>query len=208
MDREKIAAELAKDLDKSRVRAPAPGKYGDYIEGWWAMAEANTVFGWDGWSYRVDRLEETNRDPNTGKNADQWSVGFLCVVTVEAGEAVKQDTGFGQGHSKSLGDAIESASKEAVTDALKRALRSFGWRFGLALYDKTKANVSDVAGADKLAEAIEKSIAKAKTITDLDELTAYYTATKEMQPAVAKHPDFVAACKAQKEAIAEKEMPI
>ena len=203
MDREKIAAELAKNLDKANVRPPPKGKFGEFIEGWHAIAEANAIFGWDGWSYRIEDMTQTNMD----HQGDLWQVGYMAVVTVTVGDASRQGTGFGQGHSKQKGDAIESATKEAETDALKRALRSFGWRFGLALYDKTKANVSDVAGADKLAEAIEKSIAKAKTITDLDELTAYYTATKEMQPAVAKHPDFVAACKSQKEFIKE-ETPI
>ena len=38
-------------------------------------------------------------------------------------------------------DANESAAKEAEPDAMKRALMTFGDPFGLALYDKDKANV-------------------------------------------------------------------
>jgi hypothetical protein len=50
------------------------------------------------------------------------------------------------------GDAHDSAMKEAVTDALKRALRSFGWPFGLALYDKSGAHIAD---PEELAQAEE-----------------------------------------------------
>jgi DNA repair and recombination protein RAD52 len=42
-----------------------------------------------------------------------------------------------------LGQAHESAIKEAETDAMKRALMTFGNPFGLALYDKEQANVCD-----------------------------------------------------------------
>src|SRR3546814_5327148 len=40
-----------------------------------------------------------------------------------------------------VGQAHESAIKESETDAMKRALMTFGNQFGLALYDKTRANV-------------------------------------------------------------------
>jgi hypothetical protein len=41
-----------------------------------------------------------------------------------------------------LGQAHESAIKEAETDAMKRALVTFGNPFGLALYDKSQRQVS------------------------------------------------------------------
>ena len=42
----------------------------------------------------------------------------------------REDVGFGTGIAKTLADAHESGAKEAVTDALKRSLRSFGNQFG------------------------------------------------------------------------------
>jgi DNA repair and recombination protein RAD52 len=63
------------------------------------------------------------------------------VCTVTAGGVTRQDVGFGSGFAKMIGDAIEGATKEAVTDALKRCLRTFGHPFGLALYDKERAHV-------------------------------------------------------------------
>lgn len=38
----------------------------------------------------------------------------------------KEDVGFDTGIAKTLADAHESGAKEAVTDAIKRAMRSFG----------------------------------------------------------------------------------
>ena len=51
----------------------------------------------------------------------------------------RQDVGFGTGVARSLADAHENSAKEAVTDALKRSLRSFGNQFGNSLYDKSKS---------------------------------------------------------------------
>jgi DNA repair and recombination protein RAD52 len=144
-------AELAKPLNKAHVKPPAPGKYGDYIEGWRVIDEANRIFGFDGWTRETVSISETWRElvELTGKNGPykQWRVGYMAKVRVTAGGVVREGTGFGAGQSKpdNLGDAIESAAKEAETDAMKRALMTFGNPFGLALYDKSQANVSEPA---------------------------------------------------------------
>lgn len=152
-------------LNRDFVKPPAPGKYGEYMEGWRAIDEANKIFGHDGWSYDVKSIGETHRElcnleGNSGPY-QQWRVSYIATVSVTAGGVTRCDTGGGQGQSKpaNLGDAIESAAKEAVTDALKRALRSFGNPLGLALYDKTKANVADIQD-DPIPTPIERMIAK------------------------------------------------
>jgi DNA recombination protein Rad52 len=146
-----ISEECAKPLDNRHVKEPAPGKYGQYIEGWHAIDEANTVFGFGGWSYSVDTLVKTNQSEKDGKH----HTGYAATVTVTVDGVARQDVGHGQGHAKAEGDAHEGAIKEAVTDALKRALRTFGYRFGLALYDKTKSNVVDGAEAERIDAAKE-----------------------------------------------------
>jgi len=141
--------ELAKPLNSANVKPPAPGKYGDYIEGWKVIEEANRIFGFDGWTRETVSNVETNREFLTlkGKNGEyqQWRVGYVAKVRVTAGGVVREGTGFGSGMGKpeALGEAIESAVKESETDAMKRALMTFGYPFGLALYDKTQANVTD-----------------------------------------------------------------
>lgn len=174
MDWTKVSKELAKDLDASKVKPPPQGKYGSYIEGWWAIDEANRVFGFGGWSYCVDNLTVTNND----LRGDKWAIGYLATVTVTVEGVSRQDVGHGQGFSKSPGDAHDSAVKEAVTDALKRALRTFGYRFGLALYDKTKAHVSDDPNADEKREDWDRRVSEAVNyigqIGTLEALAAYW----------------------------------
>ena len=143
-------AALAAPLDRRYVKPPAPGKYGDYVEGWHVIAEANRIFGFDGWTRETVSMIETNRElmevkDRYGKEVKQWRVGYLVKVRVTAGDVTREGTGFGSGMSKpeALGDAIESAAKEGETDAMKRAMMTFGNPFGLALYDKTKSNVAD-----------------------------------------------------------------
>lgn len=142
-------AELAAPLNRAHVKPPAPGKYGEYIEGWRVIDEANRIFGFDGWTRETVEMIELCRDlmELTGKNGPykQWRVSYMAKVRVIAGGVVREGTGCGSGSGKpeALGDTIESAVKEAETDAMKRALMTFGNPFGLALYDKTKANVAD-----------------------------------------------------------------
>ncbi len=119
-----------------------------YIYGWHAIAEANEVFGFDGWARETISMIPTEEGMGKNKEGhDQHVVSYIAKVriTVWAGEraVVREGTGSGTGRDQySLGGAHESAVKEAETDATKRALATFGWRFGLALYDKTRKHVS------------------------------------------------------------------
>jgi DNA recombination protein Rad52 len=124
------------------------GRELSYIEGWKAIDEANRIFGFDGWHRETIELREIRpaevvTNPKTNK--DTWRVGFIAKVRVTVGAmnsgVVREGTGYGSGAMPDLGDAYESAVKEAETDAMKRALMTFGNPFGLALYDKTQANV-------------------------------------------------------------------
>lgn len=134
--------QLSAKLDMAHVKPPsANGPKGDYLEGWHVIAEANRIFGFDGWSYSIYSLTLCGEPTKNDKG--NWAVSYLARVKVEVGEAAREDVGYGSGFARNVGDAYESAAKEAVTDALKRCLRTFGNPFGLALYDKTRANVTD-----------------------------------------------------------------
>lgn len=133
-------AMLEAPLDPKHVVKPSGsfGPKGDYLEGWHVINELNRVFGFDGWSYTIELCRD---DLSRAEGKDQWQAAYTCVCTLKVGDVTRQDVGFGSGFSKQIGDAIEGATKEAATDALKRAARTFGNIFGLALYDKTRANV-------------------------------------------------------------------
>ena len=55
---------------------------------------------------------------------------------------IREGSGAGHGIDADLGQAHESAIKEAETDAMKRALMTFGNPFSLALYDKQQREVT------------------------------------------------------------------
>lgn len=140
---DELVAELSKPLDPKHVRKPSGsfGPKGDYLEGWHVINELNRVFGFDGWSYTVDLSRDALSEGKDSKGNVQWQAAYTCICTLTVGEVKRQDVGFGSGFAKQIGDAIEGATKEATTDALKRCARTFGNVFGLALYDKSRANV-------------------------------------------------------------------
>lgn len=144
MDWDRVTAELSKKLDPAHVKpAKSFGPKGDYIEGWHAMAEANRIFGFGGWSYQVIECAcvfQGARDIGKDKKPG-FGVTYTARVQVTVSGVIRDDFGAGHGYDVDCGLAHESAIKEAVTDALKRALRSFGNPFGLALYDKSRENV-------------------------------------------------------------------
>ena len=149
---EQLAA-LAAPLDRANVRQREQGRGKvAYVEGWFAVAEANRIFGFDGWQRQtiavrcVAQAERPiGRDQKPG-----WGVTYTARVrvTVTAGglpPLIREGSGAGHGIDVDLGQAHESALKEAETDAMKRALMTFGNPFGLALYDKAQRQVSSAA---------------------------------------------------------------
>ena len=173
MDWESAKVELRKPLHPGAVRKPAPGKYGEYVDMYHVITEANRVFGEDGWSYTVTRLEKVSEGSfEITRNKDTFTqvrVGYLATVRVEVGGVVREGAAVGNGSGKpeNVADLHESAVKEAESDALKRALRTFGNTFGLALYDKDKANVGIPFDAPATCERMMAAIAKAGTVEDL-----------------------------------------
>lgn len=146
---EQLNAKLDIGAVKTRKQA---GKTLSYVEGWHAIAEANRIFGHDAWdreTFDVRQLGEPyqtdTRDASGKVSGKVWRVayGARCRITVRAGETVviRDGSGYGSGIDRDLGSAHESAIKEAETDAMKRALMTFGNPFGLALYDKAQENV-------------------------------------------------------------------
>ena len=109
-----------------------------YIESHHAIREANRAFGFDGWSYDIVELSKVSEEKNANGN---HVIGYIARVVVTVGDITREDVGFGSGIAKMLADAHEGATKEAVSDAMKRSLRTFGDIFGLALYDKKQEHV-------------------------------------------------------------------
>ena len=174
---------LGASLDAARVsQRTQSGIQLDYIEAWWAIAEANRIFGFDGWTRETVEMREV-RPPESVSN--KWRVGFMAKVRVTVGAVIREGTGFGSGIARDLGDAYESAVKEAESDAMKRALMTFGNPFGLALYDKSREFVgpppkssaslkrTDGNGEDEWArrtKQLDQELADTKSLFQLNKL--------------------------------------
>jgi DNA recombination protein Rad52 len=135
---DKQVAALSGKLSSKHVksRRDSDGQTLFYVEGWHAIAEANRIFGFDAW----DRQTLSTECVWVGAaHQRQHACSYVARVrvTVRAGNAVvcREASGSGHGIGATPGAAHESAIKEAETDAMKRALITFGNPFGLALYD-------------------------------------------------------------------------
>ncbi len=151
-----------------------------YLASFHVIEEANRIFGFDGWDSeildlrQIDKTEYEKNPYNAGDAPKPMiSISYLCKlrVTVKAGErrVIKEDVGFGNGVAGAtaygIGSCIELASKEAVTDALKRCMRYYGNKFGLTLYDKDD---------NTLLYQDEFEMSKTVTPEQLTELRALY----------------------------------
>ena len=129
---------LSQPIDPALVsqRKGRAGRTYSYIEGHAAIDEANRVFGFGGWGYELAgdvtlrRIETV--DTKTGEV--KVSLAYSAPVRVAvSGAPPRTDIGF-HAVAEDNADGHETAVKGAVTNGLKRALRSFGDRFGNGLY--------------------------------------------------------------------------
>jgi Rad52/22 family double-strand break repair protein len=126
---------LRRQPSHSHIRTrEAHGRELTYLEGWYAISEANRIFGFDGWNRETIDSKCVLARENRGT--------FLAVyiarvrVTVHAGTTtiIREGHGTGEGRGTSPGEVHDIALKVAETDATKRALATFGKPFGLELY--------------------------------------------------------------------------
>jgi DNA recombination protein Rad52 len=172
-------------LDRANVRQREQGRGRvSYLEGWQVIAEANRIFGFDGWERctLISRCVAEHERPIGRDRKSGWGVTYTARVriTVTAGHRtlIREGSGAGHGIDADKGLAHESALKEAETDATKRALMTFGNPFGLALYDKQQRQVSNSVApttaksaplAQKTREAVADIPLEPAVITGLQE---------------------------------------
>ena len=156
-----VTDKLAQPLDSSLVsqRRGRGNRSFSYVEGRTVIDQANRIFGFGGWGHEVvgdvalRDLDQVNTQ--TGEVRRIRAYTATVKVTVP-GAPSRTDVGF-QPVAEETVEGHETAYKGAVTDGLKRALRTFGAQFGNALY-------GDVAGqpgggdGDTLAPALRKTL--------------------------------------------------
>lgn len=173
MDWEAAKTHLTAKLDPAHVKGRKQGGGTvQYVEGWHAIAEANRIFGFGEWTRETLEL----RQLGDAREVDgKMRVEYMARVRITVAGVVRDGSGFGQGIDRDVGQAHESALKEAETDAMKRALMTFGNPFGLALYDKSRENVgapekpAPPRDPRKIADSLIAVVAKCQTYDKINE---------------------------------------
>ena len=158
IDRIETSKQLAIELDESRIAERKEG-WGavSYLETWDVIQWANSIFGFFGWEYYLDKLQVAWEGETQRKKGTAFEVHYLAEVTLNVDGISRGNVGYGSGLSYSNpGEAHELAAKEAVSDALKRCFRTWGSKFGNTLYDKKRTNKGNGGnGSDKPATVDE-----------------------------------------------------
>jgi len=136
---EKQVQALRRSLNSRYVRARVMnGRELSYIEGWYAISEANRIFGFDAWSRETVETRCVLARENRGTFLAVYTAKVRITVHAEGATVVREGHGTGEGRGASPGEVHDTALKAAETDATKRALATFGKPFGLELYRKDK----------------------------------------------------------------------
>src|SRR5262245_22398453 len=131
---------LRRNLDHRYVRTrEAHGRELSYIEGWYAISEANRIFGFDGWSRETIDSRCVIARENRGAFLAVYTARVRISVQADGSTIIREGHGSGEGRAASPGEVHDTALKAAETDATKRALATFGKPFGLALYGVGKS---------------------------------------------------------------------
>ena len=178
MDWDKASEMLRGKLDPAHVKGRKQGGMQvQYIEGWHAIAEANRIFGFGAWDRETVELRQLGEPRDVD---GKIRVEYMARVRITVSGVIRDGCGFGQGIDRDVGQAHESALKEAETDAMKRALMTFGNPFGLALYDKTRANVGVDAPPINHDDEAQRIIGRLEAAISMQELGAIWGAEADM----------------------------
>lgn len=139
---------LRRSLDVRHVRTrEVNGRELSYVEGWFAISEANRIFGFDGWSRETVESRCVLARENRGNFVAVYIAKVRITVTAHGATILREGHGTGEGRGASPGEVHDTALKVAETDATKRALATFGAPFGLELYRKDKAKPIQTSAA-------------------------------------------------------------
>ena len=128
---------LRRNPDSRHIRTrEAQGRELSYLEGWYAISEANRIFGFDGWSRETVESRCVLARENRGTFLAVYTAKVRITVQADGAVIIREGHGTGEGRAGTPGEVHDTALKAAETDATKRALATFGRPFGLELYRK------------------------------------------------------------------------
>lgn len=182
--------ELRGDLDHRYVRTrEIEGRELSFIGGWYAVSEANRIFGFDRWCRETVESRCVFNRESRGIFLAVYVAKVRITVKVGGATVVREGHGTGEGRGLSPGEVHDMALKGAETDATKRALATFGNPFGLSLYEHgklTNTPKKDQPLTQKPAESAPPKYDRDDT-TPIPRLSTFhgrdkYLATRELPP--------------------------
>lgn len=121
-----------------------------YIEAHDAIDLANECFGYDGWSFAVVLRERVEDTFTATVRLTVYTPGGRVLVREDVGTSdIAVSTNQQTGERSYNADNLQTAIKGAVTDGLKRCLRTFGGRFGNSLYGADGQQAAVGAGSQE-----------------------------------------------------------
>jgi DNA recombination protein Rad52 len=140
---DKIVNVLLTGIKPERVftRAGAGGKQLSYLTQADVRAHLIRMFGFGGFSISVKEVETLFDDFNKDGNG-RWHVGVRAIVRLTIHDPEQdsyddvsyEDVAVAESTQPQHGEALDTATKSAVSDAVKRAAVNLGDQFGLSLY--------------------------------------------------------------------------
>ncbi|KAJ9644103.1 DNA repair protein rad52 [Coniosporium tulheliwenetii] len=154
-----LQSQLGKQLEPEYIfTSPSAGGGKEHnLAGEKVILLANEVFGFNGWSSAIRNIQIDFVDEN--QSTGQITLGLSIIVRVTLRDGTFHDD-IGYGHVENCNGraaAFGKAKKEAVTDALKRALRHFGNVFGNCFDNReylSKVTKVKVAPKEAIADAL------------------------------------------------------
>ena len=134
-------AEHAQTLSKRLARKSKLSAAGPH-DAWTAIAEANRIFGADGWSRETLELRNPANRERDGFHTSAYVAKVRVSVVAGAESAVREAHGCGEGRGLTPFEAHDRGLKAAELDATLRALAAFGRALGLDRFE-TKPPGSD-----------------------------------------------------------------
>src|SRR6476620_4523280 len=120
---EKQVQALRRRLNSRHVRTrEANGRKLTYIEGWYAISQANHIFGFDGWNRETLDSRCVLARENRGSFMAVYTAKVRITVEADGTKIIREGHGSGEARATSAGEVHDTALKAAETGATKRAL--------------------------------------------------------------------------------------
>ena len=109
---EKQVQALRRSLNARHVRTrEANGRELSYIEGWYAISEANRIFGFDGWSRETVETRCVLARENRGSFVAVYVAKVRITVHADGATIVREGHGSGEGRGTSPGEVHDILSR-------------------------------------------------------------------------------------------------